>query len=100
MTMFERVKELTKKQHLTLAKVNDIARIGTNSIYRWETSVPSIEKLQKVAKVFHISTNYFLGNTNDSSPVLKSKNFNTVDLDHDQVFSYRGRHVPEKIKNG
>ncbi|WP_294836641.1 helix-turn-helix domain-containing protein [uncultured Lactobacillus sp.] len=96
MSTFERIKELTKKKHLTLAKVNDMAGIGTNSIYSWKTSVPSIENLQKVAKVLHTSTDYLLGNTDDPAPASNDKESGTVDLDHDQVFSYRGRHVPEK----
>lgn len=42
MTTFERIKELAKKRKLTLSKVNDLAGIGTNSIYRWKTQSPTV----------------------------------------------------------
>ncbi|WEV39240.1 helix-turn-helix transcriptional regulator [Lactobacillus sp. ESL0680] len=93
MNTFERIKKLTKQQHLTLAKVNEQAGIGTNSIYRWKTQTPTSDNLQKVAKVLHTSTDYLLGNTDDPSPV--SKNHHAVDIENDELLSYRGRPIPD-----
>ncbi|MBA1392969.1 XRE family transcriptional regulator [Lactobacillus sp. XV13L] len=96
MTAFERIKELARKQGLSLIEVNDKAGLGTRTIYHWKNQVPKSDSLTAVAKVLHTSADYLLGNTDDPSPVSKEKNSGVVDLDHDQVFSYRGRHVPEK----
>lgn len=94
MSTFERIKELAKKQNLTLAKVNDLSGIGTNSIYRWKSQMPTSSNLQKVAKVLHTSTDYLLGNTDDPSPTGK-KNHSAIDINDDELLSYRGRIIPE-----
>lgn len=93
MSTFEIVKQLAKKKHMTLAQVNNAAGLGTNSIYSWKTSKPGLENLQKVAKVLHTSTDYLLGNTDDSSPV--SKDHHAVDIENDELLSYRGRPIPD-----
>lgn len=69
MTTFDRIKELAKKRKLTLSQVNELAGIGTNSIYRWKTQSPTVNNLKKVAKVLNTSTDYLLGNTNNQSPI-------------------------------
>ena len=61
MTTFERIKELAKSQGLTLARLNEKAGLGTNSIYHWKTKTPSTDSLQKVAKVLNVSVDYLLG---------------------------------------
>ena len=78
---------------MTLAQVNNAAGLGTNSIYSWKTSKPGLENLQKVAKVLHTSTDYLLGNTDDPSPV--SKDHHAVDIENDELLSYRGRPIPD-----
>lgn len=93
MSTFEIVKQLAKKKHMTLAQVNNAAGLGTNSIYSWKTSKPGLENLQKVAKVLHTSTDYLLGNTDDPSPV--SKDHHAVDIENDELLSYRGRPIPD-----
>lgn len=97
MTTFERIKELAKKRKLTLSKVNDLAGIGTNSIYRWKTQSPTVNNLKKVAKVLHTSTDYLLGNTDDPSPSTKKENHPYVDITDDEtIYSYRGKPVPKE----
>ncbi|WEV36258.1 helix-turn-helix transcriptional regulator [Lactobacillus sp. ESL0677] len=97
MNTFERIKELTKQQHLTLAKVNEQAGIGTNSIYRWKTQTPTSDNLQKVAQVLHTSTDYLLGNTDDPSPVSKKEQNPFVDIaDDEKIYAYRGKPIPKE----
>lgn len=98
MCTFERIKKLAKKHHLTLAKVNDLAGIGTNSIYRWKKQTPTSNNLQKVANVLHTSTDYLLGNTDDPSPI-NSKNHHAIDIENDEILSYRGRPIPDDYLN-
>ncbi|WEV40316.1 helix-turn-helix transcriptional regulator [Lactobacillus sp. ESL0681] len=93
MTTFERLKELASERKMTLSYVNDKAGLGKNSIYHWKTKTPSTENLQKVAKVLHTSTDYLLGNTDDPSPV--SKDHRAIDIENDELLSYRGRPIPD-----
>jgi transcriptional regulator with XRE-family HTH domain len=92
MTTFELIKELAKKQGLSLAQLNDKAGLGKNSIYHWRTKTPSTDSLQKVADVLHVSVDYLLGNTDDPSP--NSPNF--PDLSDDHIFMYQGHPIPEE----
>lgn len=93
MCTFERIKKLAKKQQLTLARVNDLAGIGTNSIYRWKKQTPTSNNLQKVANVLHTSTDYLLGNTDDPSPA-NTHDRHAIDIESDELLSYRGRPIP------
>lgn len=94
MTLLENIKILAKKYRYSLSEVNDKAGLGTNTIYSWKSKTPSIENLQKVAKVLHTSTDYLLGNTDDPSPTGK-KNHSAIDINDDELLSYRGRIIPE-----
>ncbi|MGN1282732.1 MAG: helix-turn-helix domain-containing protein [Limosilactobacillus sp.] len=86
MTTFERIKELAKKRGYTLSSLNDKAGLGKNSIYHWKTKEPSMQSLDKVAKVLGVSADYLRGKTD------KTK---TADLaDKDTVFTYEGRQIP------
>jgi transcriptional regulator with XRE-family HTH domain len=92
MTTFELIKELAKKQGLSLAQLNDKAGLGKNSIYHWRTKTPSTDSLQKVADVLHVSVDYLLGNTDDPSP----NSPNVLDLSDDHIFMYQGHPIPEE----
>ena len=97
MTAFDRIKELSRKQGLSLIEVNDKAGLGTRTIYHWKTKAPSIDNLQNVAKVLHTSADYLLGNTDDSSPVHKDNEHPYVDISDDEtIYSYRGKPVPKE----
>lgn len=97
MTTFERTKELSRKQGLSLIEVNDKAGLGTRTIYHWKTKTPSIDNLKKVAKVLHTSTDYLLGNTDDASPVYKDNERPFIDISDDKnIYSYRDELVPKE----
>ena len=61
MTTFDRVKELADKRKISLVELEDRLDFGKNSLYRWKTSAPASDKLQKVADYFEVSTDYLLG---------------------------------------
>ncbi|MGK4017924.1 helix-turn-helix transcriptional regulator [Weissella paramesenteroides] len=65
MTTFERIKEISKNKGYSLSKLNDLAGLGTNSIYHWRDKTPSTDSLKKVADVLGVSVDYLLGNTDD-----------------------------------
>jgi len=93
MTLFDNLKIMAKKHGMSLLQINEKAGLGKNAIYKWRTQKPSTENLQKVAKVLHTSTDYLLGNTDNPSPV--SKDHHAVDIENDELLSYRGRPIPD-----
>ncbi|WP_072566884.1 helix-turn-helix domain-containing protein [Lactiplantibacillus plantarum] len=92
MTMFDRVKEISKKRGLTLAQLNEKVGLKQNVIYSWKTKTPSVDKVKAVADVLNVSVDYLLGNTNDTSTSTEPKK---VDLaDDDYIMTYQGKPIP------
>mgnify|MGYP003280037581 CR=1 FL=1 len=72
MTMFDRVKEISKKRGLTLAQLNEKVGFKQNVIYSWKTKTPSVDKVKAVADVLNVSVDYLLGNTDNPEPSTSS----------------------------
>ena len=60
MTLFERVKKMSKERGLSLSQLNDKAGLGKNAIYKWKTQKPSTENIQKVASALGVTVDYLL----------------------------------------
>ena len=86
MTIFERVKEISKKRGFSsLQTLSEQAGLSPNVIYGWKTKAPSAKTLQAVADVLGVSVDYLLGNTDDMNCVKhcnKNDDEDSVDLDH------------------
>lgn len=66
MTLFERVKEISKKHGFSSLRVlSEQAGLSPNVIYGWKTKEPSAKTLQAVADVLGVSVDYLLGNTDE-----------------------------------
>lgn len=65
MTTFERIKKLSAKKGITISQLTSELEMGENSIYRWKTQKPALDKLQKVADYFNVSIDYLLGRTDN-----------------------------------
>ena len=92
LTLFERIKKISKEQGISLLQLNDKAKLGKNAIYKWKTQNPSTDNIQKVADVLHVTVDYLLGNDNNSNVSSKS-----VDLNDDDAFlTFEGKPIPEE----
>jgi repressor LexA len=69
MTLFERVKETSKHRGQSLQQTAQKAGLGINSLYSWKQKQPSVERIQAVADVLHVSVDYLLGNTDIKQPI-------------------------------
>ena len=72
MTLFERVKDISKSKGFALTELARRAGIGEKSIYTWKPTKqfpdgiePKRETLEKVADVLGVSVDYLLGNTDE-----------------------------------
>ncbi|EMV1483510.1 helix-turn-helix transcriptional regulator, partial [Listeria monocytogenes] len=65
MTTFERIKKLSAKKGITISQLTSELEMGENSIYRWKTQKPALDKLQKVADYFNVSIDYLVGRTDN-----------------------------------
>lgn len=95
MTMFDRVKEISKKRGLSLAQLNEKAGFKQNVIYSWKTKTPSIDKVESVAKVLGVSVDYLLGKTEKEEPMN-----NTRDMEVEEALnsmrSYQGQPISDE----
>lgn len=96
MTTLDRIKKISKQRGFSLTKVNDMANLGTNTIYSWKHKEPGINNLKAVANVLHVSVDYLLGKTDNPDVNIKSKKIDIKDAMQDDytVMSYGGREIP------
>ena len=64
----DRIKELAKKQGLSINLLEEKLGYSRNTIYNLKNSKPSTERISEIADYFHVSTDYLLGRTDN--PVI------------------------------
>ena len=76
---FDRIKELAKKQGLSINLLEEKLGYSRNTIYNLKNSKPSTERISEIADYFHVSTDYLLGRTDN--PTIASDNKANTNLD-------------------
>lgn len=71
--MFDRVKELSDRKGISLTELARKMDWADKAIYNWKNSSPSIDKVEKVADYFNVSTDYLLGRTDEPYWTLNDK---------------------------
>lgn len=85
---FEKVRELAKKQGLSLNQVEEKLGYSKNTLYSLKRQKVSSERLQEIADYFNVSTDYLLGRT-DNPVIAGVKTTKTeIDLKKDAVESF------------
>lgn len=62
---FEKVRELAKKQGLSLNQVEEKLGYSKNTLYSLKRQKVSSERLQEIADYFNVSTDFLLGRTDN-----------------------------------
>ena len=60
--LYELIQQLCKRHNITIAYLERECGLGNGTIKRWETALPSAERLKKVADFFCVSVDYLLIN--------------------------------------
>ncbi|WP_436649297.1 helix-turn-helix domain-containing protein [Lactiplantibacillus plantarum] len=74
MTLFDRIKTISKERGYSIAEVERKAGISANYMYQWKKRNPSPKALASVADVLNVSVDYLLGNTDNPEPSTSSDN--------------------------
>lgn len=61
MGLVSKIKELGRIKDMSLQAIEAEIGLGINTIYKWDKTLPSADKLQKVADYFDVSVDYLLG---------------------------------------
>ena len=65
MSLLDRIKLLAATHHMTMAELERKLDFSNGSLRKWGSSMPSGDKIEKVADYFNVSTDYLLGRTNN-----------------------------------
>ena len=65
MSLLDRIKLLAATHQMTMAELERKLDFSTGSLRKWGRSMPSGDKIEKVADYFNVSTDYLLGRTNN-----------------------------------
>lgn len=60
--IYERIKQLCDVKGISVSSLEKELGFGNGTIYKWRSSSPSVENLQKVASYFKKPITYFLKN--------------------------------------
>ena len=71
--MVEKIKDLCKRNNMSVAALEKAAKLGGGSISRWDTSMPSIDKVIRVAEVFGLTVNDLAYENPPKAPYLTDK---------------------------
>lgn len=76
----DRIKELRETSGYTQAELARKLSVTRTSVNAWEMgiSIPTVEKIIELSRIFHVSTNYILG-------VEEAQSINISTLKHDEV---------------
>lgn len=72
---FEKVRELAKKQGLSLNQVEEKLGYSKNTLYSLKRQKVSSERLQEIADYFNVSTDYLLGRTDNPAIASDKEQF-------------------------
>ena len=72
---FDRIKELAKKQGLSINLLEEKLGYSRNTIYNLKNSKPSTERISEIADYFKVSTDYLLGRTDNPAIAGDSKEY-------------------------
>lgn len=72
---FERIKELAKKQGLSLNQVEEKLGYSKNTLYSLKKQKASAERLKEIADFFNVSMDYLLGRTENPTIATDKEKF-------------------------
>ena len=67
MDMLLKIKQLASQKGITISELERRINLSNGQIGKWSRQTPGIDKVQKVADYFNVSTDYLLGRTDNPS---------------------------------
>ena len=101
---FDRIKELAKKQGLSINSLEEKLGYSRNTIYNLKNSKPSTERISEIADYFNVSTDYLLGRTDNPAIAGDSKEYiwkgKTLNVEEmaSNVMMFGGRELTDEKK--
>lgn len=71
--LLERIKDLCAKKEISIRQLERETHLADRTIGRWDTNMPSIDRVKKVADYFSVPVDYLLQEQNDYIPDTESE---------------------------
>lgn len=69
MAIYQRIKDLADAKKVSIAELERTLGFSNGSLYKWNKTSPSAEKVQQVADYFDVTTDYLLGRNAKEDPI-------------------------------
>jgi transcriptional regulator with XRE-family HTH domain len=83
MSLSEKIRKLCKNKNISINALEKEIGFGGSTISKWEKSSPTVDKLQKVADYFGVTTDHLLGKESPAPPT--GRGCNDAPLDPETV---------------
>lgn len=70
MSMYERITNLCSMKGMSIAELERKAKVGARSIGRWDSNIPSVDKVSRVAAVLETTVDYLYTGKKTDAPVI------------------------------
>ncbi|WP_105242818.1 helix-turn-helix domain-containing protein [Streptococcus suis] len=94
---FDRIKELAKKQGLSINSLEEKLGYSRNTLYSLKKQNASTDRMQEIADYLNVSLDYLLGRT-DNPRIASDNDMSEIDLKKDaaESFFYDGHELNEE----
>lgn len=58
--MYLKIKNLCDERHISIYRLEKDLNLSSGIVRKWKNSVPSVEKLNKIAQYFNMPITYFI----------------------------------------
>ena len=77
--LYERIEKLCELNNISITRLEKECGFSNATIKKWkDTSIPGIDKAQKIAQFFHVTTDYLMGITD--IPTTADELLNDMDI--------------------
>lgn len=70
MDILDRIKKLCKLKGITLSRMEKEIGLSQGAAYKWKTSSPSLEVLEKLSNFFNVSVDYIMSGNEKEKPEI------------------------------
>ena len=86
MSVKERIRELCKINRISIPNLESELGFGSGTISKWDKSVPSVDKLQKIAERFDVSMDFLTtGHEYNRAPETLAAHFEGEELSEEEI---------------
>lgn len=85
MSVYTRIENLRKSRNLSQGKLEKELGFSNGSVSKWKNSMPTTERLQKIADYFDVSLDYLINGNENNEPALTARDERDIAKDLNSI---------------